>query len=139
MKRKRRTGFKRQVKRSRSADDRGQTVTRLAAEGRSGDVIAALTRLNKNTLRAKHALELERGRRIAKAEAEIAMAEDEKRLSVQEAEMKAAFFAGYYDGSEWVMPDGRNILQQDRTLAESKQAWAEWLRQHRKDHHNDDA
>jgi hypothetical protein len=130
MKTKNRTRAKRSLNRPRSADDRGQTVTRLTAQGRSGDVIAALLGVNKNVLRARHALELERGRQIAKAEAEIAMLEDEG-LNVQEAQMKEAFFAGF--GTQFEKPDGRNLLQQNETLAETKKKWAEWLRRHRKE------
>jgi hypothetical protein len=38
------------------------TLERLAAEGRSGDVIAATLGINKNRLRAEHALDLQAGR-----------------------------------------------------------------------------
>jgi hypothetical protein len=129
LKTKNKTRAKRSPNRARSADDRGKTITRLTAEGRNADVVAALMRMNKNTLRARHALELERGREIARVEAQIAMAESEG-LNVAEAEMKAAFFAGYGDPT-WEKPAGYNLLQNE-TLAETKKKWAEWLRAHRK-------
>ena len=88
MKRKRQTRFKRTLKRPRTDDDRRRTVHRLTAQGYSGDVVAALMGLNKNRLRAKHALDLEAGREIARADAEAAENEE---LSAKEREMKRSF------------------------------------------------
>jgi hypothetical protein len=126
MKTKDRARAKRSLNRPRSTNDRGQTVRRLAAEGHSGDVISALMQVNKNTLRAKHALDLERGRQIAQAEAETAEIE---KLSAKEEEMRRAMFAGF--GTHWENPDGTNVLQDGRTLAETEKLWSEWLRRHR--------
>jgi hypothetical protein len=132
MNRKHRAGPKQLLKRPRSADDRRRTVRRLTAQGYSGDIVAALVGLNKNRLRSTHALDLEAGREIARANAEAA--ENEK-LSAKEEEMRRCFFAGF--GTYWENEDGTNDLQQGRTLAECKQDWAEWLRRHRGG--NDDA
>jgi len=126
MKRKRQTRPKRLLKRARSGGNRRQTVRRLTAQGYSGDVVAALVGMNKNALRSQHAIDLEHGREIARADAAAAEAEQ---LSAEEETMRRAFFAGY--GSHWEQPDGYNLLQ-DCKLPESKKRWAEWLRRHRR-------
>ena len=82
--------------------------------------------IDKNQLRRRYIDSIKEGR-VAAQEAQAA--ENEK-LSAKEREMKRVFFAGY--GTHWEQPDGTNLLQQGRTLAESKQEWAEWLRRHRR-------
>ena len=47
------------------------------------------------------------------------MATEREKLSKKEADLRAACFAGF--GTKWELPDGRNLLQQDMTLAEAEE------------------
>ena len=58
---------------------RRRVVKDLAAQGFSGDVIAAKLQLNKNHLRAEHALDLHEGREIKQAEKAAAEAAEHRK------------------------------------------------------------
>jgi hypothetical protein len=64
----------------------------LAALGKSEDAIAHAMNVHKNTLRARHAPDLDRGREIRRAEAEAA---ERKKLSVREQEREDSLNAGF--------------------------------------------
>ena len=86
---------------SRTPDDR-QIVQALRAKGLSGDVISEVLNVNKNTLRARHALPLHIGRaklKLQKAEAGELML----------TEMCAANVILGAINSEWQTPDGNLI------------------------------
>jgi hypothetical protein len=78
-------------------------VKQLAAEGFSGDVIAAHVGLNKNRLRAEHALDLHAGREIKDAE-KAAAAE----LTKEEYHALDAMMLSF--ASHWFSPEHGNLL-----------------------------
>jgi hypothetical protein len=102
--------------------NRGQVVRQLASEGCSGDVIAAKLRLNKNHLRAEHALDLQAGREIKwaeKAAAEELSKKDKERI----AAVTAAWNSDWYDperGECLLFPDCKSL---EEALAQSKKHW----------------
>ena len=52
-------------------------------------------------------------------------------LTPREQQMRDAMFSGY-NNPKWTDPEtGRNILNLDRTLAETEVVFAQWLRKHR--------
>jgi hypothetical protein len=108
---------------AKSPTKRRHVVKKLAAMGLSGDVIAAHVGLNKNTLRARHALDLHAGREIKKAKKEAAAAaalskEDQKLLDC----IKKSFASHWYD------PELGNLIFGDtHSVAE---AW-EWCKRNR--------
>jgi len=127
MKRKRQIRFKPPLKRSRSGDDHGRKVRRLTAQGYTGDEVAQLIGVNKNRLRAAHALDFRHGRELARAQAEAAVTEE---LSADEETMRRAIFAGF-GNPRWTDAAGRNLLHNYRTREEQEKLWAEWLRRSR--------
>ena len=86
---------------SPTANDR-QIVQALRAKGLSGDVISEILNVNKNTLRARHALALHVGR--AKLKQQKAAARD-----LTYAEMCCADAILSAINSEWQTPDGNLI------------------------------
>jgi len=126
-KRTRKPRFKPKAKRPTSIRDAGQTVRRLTAEGYTGDEVAQLTGMNKNSLRAKHALDLHAGREIKAAEK--AATEGEK-LSQEEEIQRRAIFAGHLAGGEHWLVNGVSLLT-GLTLPQTQTLWAEWLRRSR--------
>src|SRR5437764_1501615 len=111
MKKRKHRGPKRHVTRLRTPDDQALKVRRLKAEGYSGDEIAQLIGLNKNSLRAQHALDLREGRELARAEADAAEGE---KLTVEEETKKRAMLAGF--GTHWENADGTCDLHHGNTL-----------------------
>jgi hypothetical protein len=113
VKKKRRGKSKPVPKVNRPSSNPGHIVRQLASEGISGDVIAAKLGVNKNTLRAEHALDLHAGRKIKAAEKAAAgeMSKEEKHLR----EVIARAFA-----SHWQTPEG-NLLFEGRDEEEAYQ------------------
>lgn len=100
-----------------------QVVEALRAKGLSGDVISEILNVNKNTLRARHALALHIGR--AKLKQQKAAARD-----LTYAEMCAADAILSAINSEWQTPDGNLIwsgLDSDGAKS-AADAFAAWLR-----------
>ena len=104
--------------------NRGREVVKLAAEGFSGDVIAAKLQLNKNHLRAEHALDLQAGREIKQAEKAAAEAaelskKDKERIKI----VTDAWNSDWYDpelGECLLFPDCKSL---EEALAQSKKHW----------------
>lgn len=87
----------------------------MRQSGLSEDRIAYELALSKNTLRARHAADLDAGREAARAEAEAA---DRAQLSARAREIWQVVNAGF--GSHWETPDLGNLLQHGaRTVRES--------------------
>jgi hypothetical protein len=105
--------------RANSPRKRRHVVTTLTEMGLNGDVVAAKLRMNKNTLRAKHALELQRGREARRAKKEAAAAaalSKEEREKIRVIEMAL--------NSHWTTPEHGCLLYGGaRTVAEA----LEWL------------
>jgi hypothetical protein len=101
----RRSTFKRNGNGTGSASNYGRTVRQLAAEGLSGDVIAARLGVNMNTLRAQHALHLKAGRDCKAAEkAEAEVAELSKSEQARVNAIKQTF------NSHWYTKEKGNLL-----------------------------
>jgi hypothetical protein len=83
-------------------------VRQLAAKGHSGDVIASKLGVNKNYLRAEHALDLEAGREINAIEKEKAEA-NAIVLSMNEEILLEVIRTSFADG-DWIDEDGTNLL-----------------------------
>jgi hypothetical protein len=83
----------------------------LAALGKSEDAIAHVMGVHKNTLRARHAPDLDEGREIKRAAAETV---ERKKLSVREQELEDALNAGFDENGNatgyWKSKDGGNLL-----------------------------
>jgi DNA-binding CsgD family transcriptional regulator len=90
---------------AKSPNKRRHIVTTLTAQGLNGDVIAARLGVNKNTLRAKHALELHAGRQIKRAKKQRAAA---TQLSKKERELLAIIKASF--ASHWFDAEFGNLL-----------------------------
>jgi hypothetical protein len=86
--------------------------------GSCEDEIAYELGVHKNTLRRKHIVALRQGREARRQQTKAEREEQTKK----EAEFRAAWFAGF--GTKWELPDGRNPLQQNMTLAEAEAAFA---------------
>ena len=95
-------------------------VHQLAAEGFSGDVIAARLGVNMNTLRAQHALHLKAGR-DAKAK-EKAEAEAAALTRSEQARLDA--IKGTFD-SHWYSKETGNIIFGGTHTVEEALAWCE--------------
>jgi hypothetical protein len=103
---------------------RARAVKDLAAQGFSGDVIAAKLRLNKNHLRAEHALDLLEGREIKQAEKAAAEAaelskKDKERIKI----VTDAWNSHWFDpeiGECLLFPDCKSL---EEALAQSKKHW----------------
>jgi hypothetical protein len=99
---------------------RRNVITTLAALGLNGDVIAQRLGVNKNTLRAKHALELKAGREARRAEKERAAA---AQLSKKERErldcIKSSFNSHWY-----TKENGNDLYGGAQTIAEALE-WCE--------------
>jgi len=93
-------------------------VEQLATEGISGDVIAARLGVNKNTLRARHALRLKAGRdaKIEKRAAAEAVTRSER------ARLHA--IKGTFD-SHWYHPKHGNLIFGGTHSVEEALAWCE--------------
>jgi hypothetical protein len=77
---------------------RRQIVREMAAAGISGDVIAARLRLNKNALRAGHALDLDDGRKTRQAEKAAAAESASSKADAEQLErIQSAFASDWYD------------------------------------------
>ena len=106
----------------RARSNRGQVVKDLAAQGLSGDVIAAKLRLNKNHLRAAHALDLQAGRELKQAEraaAEAVSRKDRERIKI----VTDAWNSDWYDpelGECLLFPDCKSL---EEALEQSKKYW----------------
>src|SRR5262249_17395121 len=91
--------------------NRRRVVKTLAAQGFSGDVIAAKLQLNKNHLRAEHALDLLAGREIKQAEKAAAEAAELSRKEREIVEIvTAAWNSDWYDaelGECLLFPDAK--------------------------------
>jgi hypothetical protein len=95
-------------------------VKQLAAEGFSGDVIAARLGVNMNTLRAQHALHLKAGRDAKaekKAEAEAAALSKSERARLYA--IKQSF------ESDWYSPEHGNLIFGGTHSVEEALAWCE--------------
>lgn len=95
---------------------RRQTVRELARKGYSGDVIAQKVGLNKNRLRATHAIDMFEAREARRAEREAAAA-----VSKKEAERISAITNCWH--SEWreaVFHDCRTL---EEALEKTKSTW----------------
>jgi hypothetical protein len=93
-------------------------VEQLATDGFSADVIAARLNMNKNTLRARHALQLKAGR-----DAKL-----EKRAEAEAAELRKSERARLYAikqsfESDWYSPEHGNPLFGDTHSVEEALAW----------------
>ena len=106
----------------RALGKRRRVIKTLAARGYSGDVIAVTLGVNKNHLRAEHALDLQAGREIKWAE-KAAAAElsrkDRKRIAI----ITAAWYSDWYDaelGENLLFPDCRTL---EEALEQSKKHW----------------
>ena len=104
--------------RVKPANKRRHVVKKLAAQGFNGDVIAARLGVNKNKLRAEHALDLDAGRRAKAAEkaasAAAALSKNEQaRLDC----IQASFDSHWYD------PKHGNLLFGDTHSVEEALAW----------------
>jgi hypothetical protein len=93
--------------RTKALRKRRAIVRQLAAQGINGDAIAARLGVNKNTLRAEHALDLEAGRQIKAAAKEKAAGAKVTLTKDQELLMDAieSSFA-----SHWFDPEFGNLL-----------------------------
>src|SRR5215510_201193 len=104
--------------------NRRRVVKTLAAQGFSGDVIAAKLRLNKNHLRAEHALDLHAGREIKRAEKAAAKAAELSRKERERIEIiTAAWNSDWYDtelGECLLFPDCKTL---EEALEQSKKTW----------------
>ena len=106
----------------KARSNRGQVVKDLAAQGLSGDVIAAKMRINKNRLRAAHALDLHAGRQVkqaAKAAAEAVSCKDRERIEA----ITRAWHSDWYDpeiGECLLFPDCKSL---EEALEQSKKHW----------------
>ena len=106
--------------------NRGQMVTQLAAAGDSGDVIAAKLGLEKNHLRAEHALDLQAGREIKYAEKAAAEAAAVV-LTPQEYHAINAMTLSF--ASHWFDPEYGNLIFEGldgkgaRTIDDAFAAW----------------
>jgi hypothetical protein len=95
---------------------RGQVVKSLAANGCSGDVIAAKLRLGKDYLRREHALDMAAGREIKRAEREAAKAvtrKERERIEIITATWNS-------DWREAVFSDCKTL---EEALEQSKEHW----------------
>jgi hypothetical protein len=91
--------------------NRRRVVKTLAARGYSGDVIAATLGVNKNHLRAEHALDLQAGREIKWAE-KAAAAELSRKERERIEIITAAWYSDWYDaelGENLLFPDCRTL------------------------------
>jgi hypothetical protein len=107
---------------AKALHNRGQMVRDLAAAGDSGDVIAAKLQLNKNRLRAEHALELHAGRKFKQAERAAAEALSRKDRERIEA-ITRAWHSDWYDpeiGECLLFPDCKSL---EEALEQSKKHW----------------
>jgi hypothetical protein len=112
---------KRQQTRRRSAPHATRKrVKTMRARGLSEDRIAYELSLSKNTLRARHAPDLDAGREAARAEAEAA---ERAGLSKRGSEIWGFIHAGF--GTEWQTPDLGNLLQGGAKTP--REAFARWL------------
>jgi hypothetical protein len=104
--------------------NRRRVVKTLAAQGFSGDVIAAKLQLNKNHLRAEHALDLHAGREIKRAEKAAAEAAELSRKERERIEIiTAAWNSDWYDaelGECLLFPDCKTL---EEALEQSKKTW----------------
>src|SRR5215510_5709507 len=103
---------------------RKRVVKKLAAQGFSGDVIAAKLGLEKNHLRAEHALDLHAGREIKWAERAAARAAELSRKERERIEIiTAAWNSDWYDaelGECLLFPDCKTL---EEALEQSKKTW----------------
>jgi hypothetical protein len=107
---------------SRTPDDR-QIVQALRAKGLSGDVISEILKVNKNTLRSKHALALHIGR--AKLKQQKAEASDLTRAQKHAADSILSAV-----NSHWQTPDHGNLIfsgLDGHGARSAAQAYAKWL------------
>jgi hypothetical protein len=101
-------------------------VEQLTAAGLNADAVAQIINVNKNTLRAEHALALANGRATLKKKK---VEQKASALTRQEQHAADAILATFSDGN-WIMPDGRCALfpgtdgQGARTAAD---AFAKWV------------
>jgi len=100
-------------------------VERLTAAGLNADAVAQIINVNRNTLRAEHALALANGRAtLKKKKAEEAA----NQLTREEQHAADAILSAFADPG-WNAPNGRNLLfrgtdgQGARTAVDAFRAW----------------
>jgi hypothetical protein len=109
--------------RSQSPNNRRQFVKNLAAEGFSGDVIAARLGVNKNYLRAEYALDLHAGRQIKAAKkAAAALTKQERERAKLIERIERSFQSHWYDAES-----GNLLYGGAHTVAEAL-AWIDGAR-----------
>lgn len=109
------------------SSNRRRMVKTLAAKGLSGDVIAARLGVNKNFLRAEHALDLHAGREIKKAKEAAASA---AALSKKEQELLDRIKSSF--DSHWYSKEHGNYLYGGAHTIEEAIAWCESFRAKRR-------
>ena len=103
---------------TKAARNRRRTIKTLAAQGFSTDMIAAKLGLNKNHLRAEHALDLHAGREIRRADKVAAEAAELTHKERQRLEV----IKGSFD-SHWYTPEhGNDLFGNTHSVAEAL-AW----------------
>ena len=95
---------------------RRQAVRQMASQGLSGDVIAAKVGLNKNRLRATHAIDLHEGREAKRAERKAAEA-----ISRKERERIEIITNAW--NSEWREAVFHDCKTLEEALAQSAKHW----------------
>ena len=124
MRKRRRNAFKRTGKGTRPSANHRRMVKQLAAQGLSGDYIAAKLGVDKNVLRARHALDLHAGRQVKAAERAEAQA---KALTKQQLKDRAVIRQTW---DYWFDPELNShlILEGARTPEEAIEMWENSLR-----------
>ena len=118
MKRRRKPGAKGSRALVKGLRNRKRVVKKLAAQGFSGDVIAAKLGLEKNHLRAEHALDLHAGREIKRAERAAAQAAE---LSRKERERIEIITNAW--NSEWREAVFHDCKTLEEALTQSAKHW----------------